>query len=137
MNAARHEPAAGLEQTPARVLEALHDPGFEPEMADLIGHDEIDPLRQLRVRRRRLHVRDAASQPVCPRQLLRQFDDAAIVHAIHVTGPGAARQESQNPRAGRQVEDDVVWTDDLVQRGFKRTQPDIVSQELAVFVENA
>ena len=84
-----------------------------------IGHDEMH----------------AIGEAVRTCQLPRELDDSCLLYTVDAGRAGAAREQTKNPCARRNVEDDIAWADDGTNRARQCVDAVLVANELAMFVE--
>jgi len=125
-----------FQQARTRIGERGHDACFETEASNLIGDDEVDAFGKFDASGQPFDRDKPIRHPVGCRELAPELHDAPVVHRVDAACAGLAGQESENAGAGGEIENGVIGSNQLPEGGLERAKPHVVSEQLAMFVED-
>ena len=103
-----NDSAARLEQPRPDIGNGFDEAGFEPELSDLIGDEDVGALGQLGHRRMRVHEPHAILEAVRGRDGAGQPHDCARLDAVDARGSRAAGEQAEDARARCQINHHVA-----------------------------
>jgi hypothetical protein len=136
MDALGDHRAIRLQKPSARVGHEVKESRLEPEVADLIADEEVDPLRQLDLDGLRVDEAQAIREPVARGNRARELDHPARLYRVHQPGARLTRKQSEYAAPTADVRDDGARDDDLADRAAKGIDPRAIDQVRPMFVDD-
>ena len=120
----------------SRVSKVLEDSRIETEVADLIGHHSVNPLRQADMGRESLDESDAVTESVGLCEFTRDRADTALFNGIDPASTRATRKQTENACSGCQVQNSLAGLYDGENGRFKGGEPHAIRKQLSMLVDD-